>query len=99
MPLIMDRNGGYFTGFNVQNVGNSATNVTCTFTNSDVTVSGNVPAGGALTDVQNQKLGDGYVGSARCTGADGSQLVAVVNQLGSAAGADQFLVYEGVNVE
>lgn len=97
MPLIMDRNAGYYTGFNVANVGTSATNVNCTFTNSSYTVSGNVPAGGALTDLQNGKIGDTYVGAATCSGDAGSKIVAVVNQLGANGAADQFLVYEGIN--
>ncbi len=45
MPLIMDRNYGYFTGFNVMNVGAAATTVTCSFTNSARTVSASVPSG------------------------------------------------------
>jgi len=97
MPLIQDRFGGFYTGFNVANVGTSATNVSCVFTNTSYTVSGNVPAGGALTDLQNGKISDTYNGAATCTGDAGSKLVAVVNQLGSNGAADQFLVYEGIN--
>jgi len=97
MPLIMDRNGGYFTGFNIANVGTTATDVNCTFTNSTYTVTGNIPAGGALTDIQKDKIADSYVGAATCTGDAGAKIVAVVNQLGSNGAADQFLVYEGIN--
>ncbi|MCB0045474.1 MAG: hypothetical protein KDD92_08595 [Caldilineaceae bacterium] len=100
MPLIMDRNSGYFTGFNIQNVGDSRTTVTCEFTNTDYTVSGTIDPRAALNAIQNNEIADGYVGSGRCTASDSNaKIVAVVNQLGSAAGADQFLVYEGVNVE
>lgn len=100
MPLIMDRNSGYFTGFNIQNVGDSATQVNCTFTGTDYTVSGNVAPGAALNDIQNNKIADGYVGSGRCTASDANaKLVAVVNELNQTAGGDQFLVYEGVNVQ
>jgi len=97
LPLIMDRNSGFFTGFNVANVGISETNVICTFTNSDYIVSGSIPVGGALTDIQSGKIGDGYVGAATCRGDTDAKIVAVVNQLGSNGAADQFFVYEGIN--
>jgi hypothetical protein len=96
MPLIMDRNSGFFTGFSVQNVGTAATQVNCTFSNSSYTVSGNLQPDGALSDIQNGKIANGYVGAATCTGADANaKLVAVVNQLRS-SNVDNFLVYEGV---
>ncbi|MGL4648326.1 MAG: hypothetical protein ACRC1H_02865 [Caldilineaceae bacterium] len=95
MPLIMDRNGGYFTGFNVQNIGAAATNVNCTFSNSAVTVSANLAPGAALNDIQGNKLAAGYVGAATCTGDAGAKLVAVVNQV-KPSSQDNFLVYEGV---
>lgn len=97
LPLIMDRNGGFFTGFSVANVGDAETNINCAFTNSAYVVSGTVAAGSALTDIQFNKIEDGYVGSAICSGDVGSKIVAVVNQLGSDAGTDQFFVYEGIN--
>ncbi len=96
MPLIMDRNYGYFTGFNIVNAGAAATNVTCTFTNSSVVVNANLAAGAVLNDVQQNKMADGYVGSAICTGDAGAKLAAVVNELGTGSG-DQFLVYEAIN--
>ncbi len=95
MPLIMDRNAGYYTGFSVQNIGTAPTTVNCTFQNSARTVSGTLQPGEALPDIQFNQLADKYVGSAVCTGTPaGSKLVAVVNELSPAAG-DQFLVYEG----
>ena len=98
LPLIMDRNGGYFTGFNIQNVGTGTVNVTCTFTPGGKTVSASLAAGEALNSLQNNLLGDKYVGSAVCTGdAADAKLVGVVNQLKSSS-VDNFLVYEGVNV-
>ena len=98
MPLIMDRNSGYFTGFNVQNIGSSATNVSCTFQNNGRTVAGTLQPGQALNDIQNGLLADRYVGSATCTGeAADALLVAVVNQLRPGT-ADEFLVYEGARV-
>lgn len=97
LPLIMDRNGGFFTGFNIANVGDSSTNVSCTFTDTDYTVSGEILVGGGLTDLQGDKISDGYVGSATCIGEEGSKIVSVVNQLGASAAVDQFFVYEGIN--
>ncbi|MFZ6027659.1 MAG: hypothetical protein ACOYYS_08090 [Chloroflexota bacterium] len=97
MPLIMDDNGGYFTGFNVQNVGSAATTVNCTFTNSTYTVSATLDAGEALNDLQNDMGTTAYVGSATCTAGTGGQIVAVVNELGASGSADQLLVYEGIN--
>lgn len=95
LPLIMDRNSGYYTGFNVMNVGGSSTTVDCTFTGSSYTVGGTLDPGKALTDLQNGKIADGYVGSATCT--SGGSIVAVVNELGPSATSDQLLVYEGIN--
>jgi len=97
LPLIMDRNAGYFTGFNVMNVGSSSTTVNCTFTGTSYTASGTLAAGEALTDLQNGKISSGYVGSATCTASNpGDRIVAVVNQLGPSSTADQLLVYEGI---
>lgn len=94
MPLLMDRNGGYFTGFNLMNVGTSA-QVDCTFTDSTYTFSKTIDANKVETSLQNGQIADGYVGSAVCTAASGGKLLAVVNELG--ASADQFLVYEGIS--
>ncbi|MCE7984237.1 MAG: hypothetical protein DYG89_23935 [Caldilinea sp. CFX5] len=100
MPLIMDRNGGYYTGFSVQNVGDAATSVSCTFTNSSVTIPATtLQPGGALADLQANKLGDRYVGAATCTATAGGKIVAVVNQLGASTTADQLLVYEGISTQ
>jgi hypothetical protein len=95
MPLIMDRNSGYFTGFNVQNVGGSTVTVNCTFQNNARVVTKSLAPGEALNDLQLNQLADKYVGSATCAGGPGAQLVAVVNQLKSGT-VDNFLVYEGV---
>jgi len=95
MPLIMDRNGGYFTGFNVQNIGSAATSVNCTYSNSSVTESATLQPNQALNVLQANRLANGYVGAATCAGASGSQLVAVVNELRPSS-TDNFLVYEGV---
>jgi hypothetical protein len=99
MPLITDRNYGYFTGFNIQNVGTQATTVACTFSNSAVTAGATIQPGGAFTDIQLNKLGNPYVGSATClaTGGD-AKIVGVVNYLSSSGSTDTFMVYEAFNV-
>lgn len=98
MPLIMARNSGYFTGFSVQNVGDAATTVSCSFTNTSETIpSTTLQPGQALVDLQANRFGTGrYVGSGTCTAAAGGKIVAVVNQLGASTTADQLLVYEGI---
>lgn len=96
MPLIRDRHGpAYFTGFNLQNVGSSATTVNCTYSNSSVTESATLQPGEALNALQGGRIAQGYVGSATCTGGSGAQLVAVVNQL-QVGTTDSFYVYEAV---
>lgn len=97
MPLIMDRNSGYFTGFNVMNVGTTTTTVTCTFTGTSYSVSGSLNPGQALTDLQGGKIANGYVGSGTCTASGSGKIVAVVNELGPSSTSDQLLVYEGIN--
>jgi hypothetical protein len=94
MPLIMDRNYGYFTGFNIMNVGSSATSVSCTFSGSSVTIpSTSLDPGEALTHVQYNQIADGYTGSATCTATGGDEkIVGVVNELSSAGSNDTFLV-------
>lgn len=96
MPLIMDRNFGYFTGFNVMNVG-AATTVNCTFTNNARTLSVALGAGAVMNDVQLNQMANGYVGSATCTGGAGSKLAGVVNEV--AGTGDTFLVYEALNAQ
>ncbi len=100
LPLIMDRNYGIFTGFSVANVGTTATDITCTFSGTSYTVSATgVAPGAALTDVQNGKIADGYVGSATCT-SSGQPIAAVVNQLNTGSVLpveDGLLVSEGIN--
>jgi hypothetical protein len=99
MPLIMQDNYGYFTGFNVMNVGTAATDVTCTFSGSSYTEGPKtLNPGEAMTAVQyGTALGAGYVGSAVCTATAGGELVGVVNETLLGSGQDTFLVYEAFN--
>jgi hypothetical protein len=98
LPLMMDRNSGFFTGFNVQNVGSVTATISCTFTNDDYTIPATQLApGAALNDLQRNKIADNYVGGATCTASEaGAKIVAIVNELGSSTTADQLLVYEGI---
>jgi hypothetical protein len=98
LPLIMDRNSGYWTGFNVMNVGNANTTVNCTFTNTNYTASATLAPGKALNALQNGQIASGYVGSGTCTASGGGKIIAVVNELGPSGSLDQLLVYEGINV-
>jgi hypothetical protein len=99
MPLIMQDNYGYFTGFNVMNVGSSSTTVSCTFSGSSHTEGATLAAGEALTAVQyGTALGSGYVGSATCTATGGdASIIGVVNETLLGTGQDTFLVYEAFN--
>jgi hypothetical protein len=97
MPLIMDRNSNYFTGFSVLNVGSAQTTVNCTFTGSTHTESATLDPGEAMTPLQNGVIADGYVGSATCTAGSGGQIVGIVNELNTVLTGDAFLVYSAFN--
>jgi len=97
MPLIMDRNSNYWTGFNVQNVGTASTTVNCTFANTSYTASGTLQPGEALNDLQINNIADGYVGSAVCTSDNGEPIIAVVNELQQGNSNDTLLTYEAAN--
>ncbi len=97
LPLIMDRNDSWFTGFSVQNVGSSTTTVNCTFTDTSYTASASLGAGEALTEVQLNAIANGYVGSGTCTAGSGGKISAVVNEL-RINSDDNLMVYEGITV-
>jgi len=99
LPLIMDRNSNWFTGFNVMNVGSAATTVTCTFSGTTYTFdTGSLAPGQAYTAIQKDQIASAYVGSGTCTATNaGDKIVAVVNELNSVAAGDNLLVYEGIN--
>lgn len=96
MPLIMDRNGAFFTGFSVQNVGAAPTTVTCTFSGTGYSAGKLLAPGEALSDIQFNKIAAGYVGAGTCTSNPPTPLVAIVNELSTAPSVDNFLVYEGI---
>lgn len=95
-PLIMEANYGFFTGFNVMNIGASTTTVVCTFVNNAYTVSKILAPGEVLNAVQyGTALPDPYVGGATCDGA-GVDIIGIANELGSGAG-DNFYAYDAFN--
>lgn len=98
-PLIEDRVFGYFTGLSVMNVGDVATSVTCSYTNSAVTQSTTAPLapGAAFTVVQANAIAQTYVGSGTCTAAAGAKIVGVANVLKNGTTSDTFSVYSGTN--
>ena len=108
-PLIMDRNYGYFTGFNVVNVGTTtiaAADLTCTISGRDgggaaVTETFNPPSplapGAGWNQVNLNTLANGFVGSANCVGPVDSMMVGTVNEVNVSGTGDAFLVYEGTN--
>lgn len=102
LPIIMDRNGNYYTGFNIQRVDTNwpqFVNVNCTFSGTSYTVSASLASFQAMTDIQNGKISSGYVGSAVCEASSSSaRLVGSVNQIGPSTSKDQLLVYETINV-
>jgi len=101
LPLIMDRNSGWYTGFNVQNVGTSTVTVTCTFSGNmatTYTVTGSVAPGGTIGQTQDGKIGSGFIGSGVCTATGGdNKIVGIVNQLNAGALTDLFMVYNAIN--
>lgn len=110
LPLLMEKNAGFFTAVQCRNVSEQAATLTLTYTPNTITgstltpapvVSQNVPAGGSVTWFQNT-AGQRYVGGGTVTGATASQaaspVVCIVNQVndGQIAG-DAFLTYDGIN--
>jgi hypothetical protein len=104
LPLIMNANSGYWTSINLMNVGNTSATVTCTFTPYGSvalpTLSTTLDPDEGISWLQNAPDEFGttkYIGSATCT-APGTEIVAIVNELGASTTADQLLVYEGINI-
>jgi hypothetical protein len=98
MPLIMDRNSNFWTGFNIQNVGAGAATVTCDFvqsngSNNSSATSPSLASGEAWNNLQLNALGSGWVGSATCSGGSGTSLLGVVNELQNGSAGDQLYAY------
>lgn len=101
LPLVMDRNSGYYTNISVMNAGAFFTNVTCTLSGGggSWTWFSIPPAEGRMAS-QFNAVGFGYVGSAVCTASTGDErIIAIVNEWQSnpAGNSDALLTYEGFN--
>lgn len=98
MPLIMDRNSGFFTSVNLQHVGGPQATITCTFANTSYQIQETLSEGESFSKIQANQIADGYVGSGSCTADQATaKIVVVVNELRSSSTADQLLVYEGIS--
>jgi hypothetical protein len=88
LPLIISNNNGFYTGYQVQNVGNAATDVTVTYgTNiggafAPAPENATLQPGQSMTFLQNtgQFASPKYIGSATIT-TSGQPVVAIVNQV------------------
>lgn len=108
MPTIFDRNAGWYTAFNLLNVGGGTAFVKCTYAGSAVTWdsgTAGIASGGSVTVSQYNAIANRYVGSAICktytnnayTTADPTgKIFIVVNELGT-GGPDNLLSYDGIN--
>jgi len=91
MPLIMANNNGFYTGFQVQNVGDAQTTVTIDYgtniagTFNPANDTATLDPGEAATFLQNSgQFGPSagkYVGSATITASNSQPVVAIVNQV------------------
>jgi len=107
LPLLMDRNYGWFTSVNIMNVGNAPIKVFCdlTGTANDITVD-NVQPNQLVNAEQLNAIANRWTGSGSCyaykpgttTIEPNAKIVGVVNQLLVGSAKDEFMVYEGINV-
>ncbi len=102
-PLIMSKNAGYFTGYQVMNVGSSAATVTCTYSANtagtfapSAEAAATIGVGDSKTYLQSA-WPERYVGSVVCEAGAGAKIVMIVNQLNEAPTGDQFTTYGGFN--
>ncbi len=105
-PLIQyNPAGGWFTGFQVMNVGSSSVNITVDYgantagTFNPPNETATIAPGDSYNSLQNTPAwvaGGKYIGSATVT-ASGGQIVMIVNQLRGNTGKDTFMTYNGFN--
>jgi hypothetical protein len=106
-PLLMDRNYGYFTAFDIVNVGGATiaqADLDCVVTgvgsSGTVTKTFSPPADLAAGSSWNQQLLNQmdafFVGAGTCT-ATGGSIIGTVNELKLGVATDTLLVYEGTN--
>jgi len=106
LPLLMDRNYGWFTSANIMNVGTAPIHLVCTLTNTTVKIDvDNLAPGAMVNDEQLNKIANAWTGSASCNAYNAGtttvnaahKIVGVVNELKSGS-QDTFMVYPGINV-
>jgi len=102
LPLLMARNGGFFSGVQCRHLGSGPVNITLTYTPNTVgsynppPVTRSVAAGAAFNELQST-FPERYVGSGVVTTSPATPVVCIVNQLNNTATDDRFLTYNGVN--
>ncbi|MDD3827984.1 MAG: hypothetical protein PHY79_18615 [Anaerolineae bacterium] len=106
-PLVMSNNNGYFTGIQVMNVGSTPVDITIDYgpntvagsTFNPVNETATIQPGNSYNSLQNtgQFAVERYIGSATVTGAAGSQIVMIVNQIKGGTAGDTFMTYNGFN--
>jgi len=103
-PLIMNANSGFYTGFQVMNVGSASTTITVAYgpnTAGSYAPAGEtatLAAGNSYNSIQASNWGSNkYVGSASVTAGSGGQIVMIVNQVNPGLAGDQFMTYGGFN--
>jgi hypothetical protein len=103
LPLIMSNNSGYYTGFQVQNIGTASTDITISYgTNiagsfAPVDEVATLAANESMTFIQasGQFASETYIGSATIT-SNGEPIVAIVNQV-KLSGVALGTAYNGFN--
>ncbi len=106
LPLLMDRNYGWFTSANIMNVGSSAVDIFCDLTGTSVDINESNVGQNEMINVNQANIAAGWVGSGTCyayepgtTNIDpNAKIVGVVNELKNGP-TDTFMVYEGINVQ
>jgi hypothetical protein len=106
-PLIQfNPDGGWFTGFQVMNVGGSPVDIVVDYgantagTFSPANETATIQPGNSYNSLQNTAswvAGGKYIGSATVTASSGGQIVMIVNQLRGNTGKDTFMTYNGFN--
>ncbi len=99
LPLVMDRNYGWYTSVNIQNYGEAGTTVTMTFSASAYTKTLPIDAKSSTTFFHLNKLGSGYVGSGVVEGPPGANIFVVLNEgiTPDPGTADTLMTYNGFN--
>lgn len=82
-PVLMNNYYGFNTALTIQNLSNSATNVTVTYSNGKVSTASVAANSSRLFYTPNEGLPNGFIGSAKVT-SSGGQVVALINESSTA---------------